>query len=133
MEDFSWFKEENRYTPSLEELTLLSCHLDPLALRKVLAVPKALRKFTLNGSGGQLPHHSHPERKPYMEVIEQQARSLQVLDLCFSFLSSDVNSAVSLHSLTQLEDVSVSSRLLEQGSGTGEQTNPPRTISSQLV
>ncbi|KAL5338195.1 hypothetical protein BJX70DRAFT_398911 [Aspergillus crustosus] len=128
MEDFNWFDEKHRHTTALEELTFLSCHIEPRALRKVLAVPKGLQRFTLKGAGGQLRHHSHPERRPYMKAIEQQVHILQALDLSFPFPTSDVASAVTLHSFPKLEDIAISTRLLEHGSGTGpgEQSIPPK-------
>ncbi|KAL4886072.1 hypothetical protein BJY04DRAFT_213609 [Aspergillus karnatakaensis] len=132
MEDFSLLDKNKARTFStvLQELTFLSSHLTPLALREVLSLPKALQKFTLKGFGGQLPHHTHPERKGVMDALEQQRQSLRGLELSFPFPSSDVNSPVNLRAFANLEDVAISPRLLElgdgDGAGMGGQVSPPK-------
>ncbi|KAL4779444.1 hypothetical protein BJX76DRAFT_361789 [Aspergillus varians] len=85
MSDFHSFDAVMHGTTPLEQLNLYCCDLSSATLKKILAVPRALRSFAMMGAR-QLgaPEYTHSQHNLYLDAIAaHQSRSLRILELAF--------------------------------------------------
>ncbi|KAL4795083.1 hypothetical protein BDV19DRAFT_389486 [Aspergillus venezuelensis] len=127
MKDFCCYSEKRRSSTSLEELYLSECDMSPATLHEILALPKALRHFTLTGGIFQDQYQATGERQSYLNAVEQHAHSLKTLKLELPWAASydTPNAALKFKAFTILEELTTTTELLTGNLGDVEPPPPP--------
>ncbi|KAL4779437.1 hypothetical protein BJX76DRAFT_361783 [Aspergillus varians] len=115
MRDFCCFNESYKSSTPLEELTLLGCDLAPETLGKVLAAPKALQRFTFRATAVGWAPCSVGQIQAYIDVIQQQASLLRMLDLDFlwAIFWRTPNVSVNFRTFHALQDLTMVTQAIE--------------------